>query len=350
MAKAKKKTLPKNFEELLKAGDLAKLKEVFESCDPNARGGYSKQTALAFDACPDELASWLVAQGASLSATDTYGRTPLHSRARSWFGNIQGLLELGADVNSVGTGSGTPLHAAADSINVPNARLLIGKGAAVDARNSALMTPLECALHQCSNSRLEEMASFAECLLAAGASKTPAMQEFVEKLGKTFEFHRAGYNPETRDAASAALDRIYRMFNVVPVPRRAVHDGVAPIRVHGDSLQQQHQALWEFLVPSSGPAATVQGEVIRITGRIVIELDENGGINWDADYRRMADALLDHLRRGKGLSAPDMEEAAVLVDQLKRKAGDPSRMAELGVAWVALNPAPIKLDPPDYAR
>jgi hypothetical protein len=349
MAKAKKKTLPKNFEELLKEGDLAKLKEVFESCDLNACGGYSKQTALAFDACPNELASWLVAQGADLSATDSYGRTPLLARARSWRGNIQSLLDLGADVNSTGTGSETPLHATADSVNVPNARLLIEKGAAVDALWKG-MTPLEWALYQCSNSRLEGMASFAECLLAAGASRTPAMQGLVEKLGKTFEFHREGYNPEGRDAASAALDRIYRMFDVVPVLRRAVHDGVAPIRVLGDSLNEQHQALWQLLVPSSGAAATVQGEVVRITGRIAIELDENGGINWDADYRKMADALLDHLRNGNALSAPNLEEAASLVAQLKKKAGDPSRMVELGVAWVALNPAPIKLDPPDYAR
>lgn len=350
MPKAKKKILPKNFEELLKEGDLAKLKNVFESCDPNARGGYAKQTALAFDGCPDELARWLVEQGADLSAPDTWGNTPLHARARSWRGNIQGLLDLGADVNSTSAGSGTPLHAAADSGNVPNVRLLIEKGAAVDAHNSQRMTPLEYALQRCSNSGLENMASLAECLLAAGASRTPAMKGWVEKIGKTFEFHREGYNPETRDAASAALERIYRMFEVVPVPRRAVHDGVSPISVRGDSLQQQHQALWQLLVPSSGPAATVQGEVVRITGRIANELDGNGGINWDADYRRMADALLDHLRRGNSLPAPDLDEAKILVDHLKRKAGEPARMAELAVAWVARNPAPIKLDPPDYTR
>ncbi len=71
MTKAKKKLLPKNFEALLENGDIAQLKAVFDTCDVNARGGYGKQTALAFDKCPDALASWLVTQGADLSATDT---------------------------------------------------------------------------------------------------------------------------------------------------------------------------------------------------------------------------------------------------------------------------------------
>src|SRR5438876_138196 len=84
----KRKTLPKDFEDLLKAGDLAKLQAVFDACDVDARGGYAKQTALAFNECPDALARWLVGQGADLSASDTWGNTPLHSRARSWRGNI----------------------------------------------------------------------------------------------------------------------------------------------------------------------------------------------------------------------------------------------------------------------
>ncbi len=112
-----KTRLPKIFEELLKEGDLSKLKSIFETCDLNARGGYAKQTALAFDECTDSLTRWLVAQGADLSATDTWGNTPLHTRSRSRLGRIEVLLELGADVNSGSASIGTPLHAAADSYN-----------------------------------------------------------------------------------------------------------------------------------------------------------------------------------------------------------------------------------------
>jgi hypothetical protein len=347
--KPRKKTLPKDFADLLKEGDLAKLKAVFDACEPDARGGYSKHTALAFDACPDELARWLVEQGADLSATDTAGDTPLHARARSWRGNLQGLLDLGADVDAMSAASGTPLHAAASSAIGPNVRLLVEKGATVDALWKG-MTPLEVALHQCSNSRLEQMVPLAECLLAAGAARTPKMEALVESLGKSFEFHRERYDPGSVEAASAALARLYALFGTAAVPQRDVHDGASSIGVDGDTWQQQHQALWDLLVPASAPAATVQGEVVRITGRIAHELDGNGGGNWDAHFRRMADALSVHLRQGNPLAATDLEEVDRLVDALKRKAGTPARMSELAVAWVARNPAPIKLDPPDYKR
>lgn len=92
MAKRKRKTLPKNFEALLEQGDLAELQAVFDQCD-NARGGYSKQTAIAFVDCPDDLARWLVAQGADLSVPDHWGHTPLYSRATMRRGNLGVLLE-----------------------------------------------------------------------------------------------------------------------------------------------------------------------------------------------------------------------------------------------------------------
>src|SRR6185369_6978042 len=348
MAKAKKKLLPKNFEEMLKEGDVSTLKSVFETCDLNARGGYAKQTALAFDECPDELARWLVSEGANLSATDTWGNTPLHARSRSRRGRIEVLLELGADVNSGSASIGTPLHAAADSYSVPKARLLLDRGAEVDARNKEGLTPLELALRRCNNINLEDMASLAEVLLAAGASRTPRMNGFVEEIGKRFEFHRSGFNPEMVDAASAALNRLYEVFEASPVPRRIVHDGASPIVVKGDGWQQQHPMLWELLVPSKGPAATVQGEVIRISGRIAHELEGNGGINWDADFRKMADAFLEHLLEGNPLSASQLAAAADLVKEVKRKSGDTERMAELAVAWVLQNPTPMTLDRPAY--
>ncbi|SHN09667.1 hypothetical protein [Chitinophaga sp. CF418] len=124
MAK-KRKTLSKDFKELLNKGNLQELKEVFNKCELDARGGYSKQTALAYDNCPHELAVWLVEQGADLQATDTWGNTPLHNRSRSIFGNIRSLLELGADIHDKSSSIGTPLHAAADSHNVENTALML---------------------------------------------------------------------------------------------------------------------------------------------------------------------------------------------------------------------------------
>jgi hypothetical protein len=350
MTKAKKKLLPKNFEALLEEGDSNAIKAVFETCDVNARGGSSKQTALAFNNLPDDVARWLVEHGASISAVDIYGATPLQSRAGEWRARMGVLLDLGADVNA-GEGTGdTPLHQAARRGSVETVDLLLQHGANVDALNAGGLTPLEYALHQCSNTGIECMATVAATLLDGGARKTLKMKGYVTKIGTNFEFFRAAFNRESVDSTSAALERLYMMFDVAPVPRRAMHDGKSPIIAKAARWEDRHRELWDLLVPPSGAAATVQGEVIRISGRIANELDGNGGINWDADYGRMADALLTHLGSGKALPGSELQEAATLVRDVKRKCGDTRRLSALAVEWVMLNQRPILLAAPAYQR
>lgn len=356
MAKAKKKLLPKNFEDLLDAGDVAALRAVFETCSVDARGGYSKQTALAFNELPDELVRWLVEGGADLSAIDSYGLTPLHARASHWQGRIDILLELGADVHATDNRGNTALHKAAAVGNLHTARLLLQHGAHVDAVNDAQLTPLAFALQQCGNVDIPQTAAMAQLLLQAHAGKgaadpvTAGMREFVQHIGTEFEFHRSNFNPDSVDATGAALDQLYSLFGVAPVARRAVHDGKSPIIATAATWEGRHQQLWELLVPSGGAAATVQGEAIRVSGRISNELDANGGINWDAQFRQMATALLTYLGSGQPLPAASLDEAAGIVDAVNKKSGDTARLCELAVEWVALNPTPIALAAPAYKR
>lgn len=349
MAK-KRKTLPKDFAELLKKGNLTALKEVFDKCELDARGGYGKETALAFDHCPHELAQWLVEQGLDIEAGDTYGNTPLHSRSRSIFGNIKSLLELGADVNNNGSSVGTPLHSAADSHNVENTALLLAHGARADAVNARGYTPLEQALSTCRNITIEQTAKISALYLKGGIAVTTKMKEFVKQIGEQFEFHKASFDKGSVDAVSQALQELYRLFDVEPIAKRVIHDGKAPIHVTSKTWQKQHQELWELLVPSSGPAATVQGEAIRISGRISIELEGNGGINWDADYKKMSDTFLDFMQQGKPLLSTDLTEATDLVKDIKQKSGNTDRLCELAVKWVLNNATPIKLTVVDYKR
>jgi hypothetical protein len=349
--KSKRKTLPRDFEELLKSGDLVKLQAVFDACDVDARAGSSKRTALSFDACPDALARWLVANGADLSAADMWGNTPLHSRARSWRGEIAVLLELGANVHATNRSGATPLHEAADGKRAKNARLLIEAGADAGAKNAQGLTPLEVALRGCSNAQLTDMQALVPVLLAAGAARTPAMKTMVEQIGQTFEFHREAYNPDHVGEASAALDFLYATFDVPPVPRRKVHDGVALITVKATTWQKQHSELWNLLVPSKGPAKTVQGEVIRIAGRISDEWERNGGANWDGDYSEMARALLNHVGSGVALEPHEVDEIAGIVRSLSESGGaGNARLAALAVAWVLRNPRPVPLPTPSYRR
>lgn len=371
MPKAKKKTLPKAFGDLLTAGDLEALKAVFDTCELEARGGYGKQTALAFNNAPEPLIRWLVEQGADLEALDSYGRTPLYHHAGAWNGKVALLLELGADIHATDRSGDTPLHRATASGKAEAVRLLLARGARADVRNGAGLTPLELGLRQCSNIQIVSMADIAPLLLAAtpamkpglldrlkgafsggasGSPVTPDMQAAVTRIGENFEFHRAGFNPDSVDEFSDALDRLYATFDVTPVARRRMHDGKAPILVPPGKPADQHDALWQALVPSSGAAKTVQGEVIRIAGRITDEVERNGGVNWDADYSKMGQAFLDHIATGAPLPDPDRAHAAVLIREARTRDGAGAELCDLAVRWVALNPTPMPLATPDYRR
>jgi ankyrin repeat protein len=372
MAKAKKKLLPKNFEDLLKLGDLEVLTDVFDTCELNARGGVFKQTALAFNDCPDELARWLVDRGADISATDSYGETPLHSRARHWKGRIEILLELGADIHNGENLRGTPLHTAAGSHKFNIARVLVEHGARIDALNSDRQTPLVYALQRCSNTDIEAMAMLAELLhknveqqkivkktflssifgtqQMEKSHTTSEMKTLVTKIGTEFEFHRSNFNLELLEGAKTGLDKLYRLFEVTPVPGRAMHDGKSPIIAKTESWQKRHQEFWELLVPSSGAANTIQGEVIRISGKIRNELEGNGGVNWDSEFKKMADSFLLQVSSDTPLSNTEISEAKAIVAEVKARRGDTSKLCELAVNWVILNPRPKILSPPDYNR
>lgn len=131
MAK-KRVTLPKDFTELLKKGDMNELIRVFDKCEITARGGYGKQTALAFSECPHELAKWLIENGLDIETPNSYDYTPLQSRSTDKIGNLKSLLDLGANVNN-NNDKGTALHCAAKSHSAENVKTLIEYGANVNA-------------------------------------------------------------------------------------------------------------------------------------------------------------------------------------------------------------------------
>ena len=351
MAKKKKKTLPKNFEELIKTGDINALKAVFEESELNARGGYNKETALHFYNIPDEMARWLVEQGADINARNSYGRTPLYFQIANE--TVKLLLELGADIDAPDNSGCTPLHNAAGFFRVDNVRLLIERGANVHAQDNSGQTPLSYALMRCRNTDIACAAEVARLLFEAGAKTTPDMAKSIERIGKEFEFHREGFHPESVAEIEAGLSKLYSIFSVDAVAKRRVHDGVSAITVAAKTWREQHNELWEYLVPSEGAAQTVQGEVIRITGRISDELHRNGGANWDADYRKMLDALLAHFGRGNPLPQNELDEAAALAEIIRPEGdGDdePDRLCELAVKWVLANQAPVALSAPGYKR
>ena len=348
----KKITLPKNFKELIEVGDITSLKDVFTLCELDARGGYSKSTALSFFKIPDELVRWLVAQGADVNAPDTYGETPLHAHARSWCGNVQLLLDLGADIEATDNDNKTPLHTAAESFKPKAVQTLVNHDANVNARNKSGQTSLAYALSHCRNADIVNMAVISDILINAGTPILPEMKDSVERIGKDFEFHREGFNKEYLNQTDEALLRLYKLFDVEPVEQLRKHNGIAPITVTAKSWQAQHNELWNLLVPSSGHAKTVQGEVIRITGRVSHEILDNGSVNWDNDYRKMLDALIEYFGLGNPLDDKTLQEVAKSVKKMLSGNSEDAtdRLCEFAVQWVLANVNPIVLEQPEYKR
>ncbi|WP_440116324.1 ankyrin repeat domain-containing protein [Paenibacillus sp. QZ-Y1] len=351
MAK-KKTTLPAHMEQLVKDNDIAAVKEVFEQCEWDASGGYSKGTALSFRQISDELVRWLVEQGADINARDKYQRTPLHAHAAHWSGNAALLLELGAELDAVDYSNETPLHSAVNAYRTEVVKELVSQGADINVENKQGNTPLAKGLVNSRNGDIVNLAEISTILLDAGASVTPTMKESVKRIGKDFEFVRDKFNKDKVDEVSDALIKLYQLFDVEPVANRIMHDGTAPIQVKATTWPKQHQELWEYLIPAQGHAQTVQGEVIRITGRMSHEVLDNGGGNWDAQYRKMLDALIRHLGTGVPLAPALLQESKDLVSRL-RNGSDydaPARLCELAVLWVLANPQPVAMAQPEYTR
>ena len=347
MAK-KKKTLPANFYELIEAKDLDALKAVFNECELNAYDRYSfKKPALSFYNVPLELMDWLIAQGADINVKDEYDRTPLHYHAQvNDIERVTLLLEKGADIESKAAYDETPLFGAGYHPEVT--ALLIAKGANVKAKDDMNHNPMEAMLYAQSID-ISKAAKTAELYLKAGLKPTKFAKEQITRIGEDFEFHRTDFNPEYLEETDAGLQQLYKLFDVPPVPRRIQHDGKSAIILAGDTWEERYEQAWTLLVPSSGSAITVQGEVVRIAGRVNDELLRNAMGNWNKEYRKMLTAISGYLQQGNPLSESELAEVADIQKHILEDDGTGTqRLCELATAWVVQNPQPIALGKVNY--
>lgn len=82
------------------------------------------------------------------------------------------------------------------------------------------------------------------------------------------------------------------------------------------------------------------------------EILDNGGMNWDGDFRRMLRVLPDYFRLGNALSDEDIAEVVRLTHVLRDGRGqdEPTTLCVYAVAWVLKNPDVLPPLPADYNR
>lgn len=351
--KEKRKTLVKEFRELVKEGDTDKIKAVFDKCDINAYGGYNKGNALDFE-LSHEMMQWLIEQGADIDYVDRYGNTPLLYHAGHGFGEAQAisLVQLGANVHAVSRMSkDNALHYAVSAGSLELVKCLLDSGTDINGVNIYGDTPLEGAFHGARTFDIIKYEPVARYLLEHGVSVTERLKQYMSSVAKDIEFRRADLNQENIDKLDAALTGLYELFGVEPVPKRTIYDGKSKIVVKETKWERQHGELWDLLVPGSGHANTVQGEVIRISGKLGYEILDNGALNWDGDYVQLAEALRDYLHMGNPLKEQEYKELDKIFKAIKSSdETEINRMTELSVAWVLLNLDPILLNGVTYRR
>lgn len=353
MAK-KRKTLPDNLQEIIDSKDMEMFKEVFDKCEISATNrGKTTSNVFTYKNLTIEHLRFLIENGIDVNADSGSGHTPATFLADD-IELLKCLIEHGADIDyaiPMSYGSrGNALFCCACSHRAQAVENLISCGAIPEPRggwdnNTALDEALRC----CRGIDITNMVKIAKVLLSAGAKVSDKTDEFVKTIGENFEFHRSSFATELVENVSNALDELYEIFQVEPVTHRVVYDGKTLITLNSNTWQKQFDELWKLLVPGSGHATTVQGEVIRIIGRITYEVLDNGSINWDDEYKKLVAALPVYF---KMFSGELTEQACSLAMRISSRSDENLLypLTEIAVKWVLENNQPVPLDNVDYKR
>ncbi|MCW1885446.1 hypothetical protein OKA04_11960 [Luteolibacter flavescens] len=114
--------------------------------------------------------------------------------------------------------------------------------------------------------------------------------------------------------------------------------------------KHEHGRLWDAHVPPSGPAKTLQGELIRICGKLVDQAYRNGNGNWDADHETMWRFVARQITEDDTFPEAEKQVIRELVETIIRDEATPDlsgdgstyyRVNERAVDWCMAHPEPI---------
>jgi hypothetical protein len=119
--------------------------------------------------------------------------------------------------------------------------------------------------------------------------------------------------------------------------------------------RSKFKRLWKDLVPPSGQASSVHGELVRAVGRLKDEAFRNGNRNFGRNHRMLCKFVRQNLRDPKVFSPDELDE----IDRCVRRVLDTEhpdvfgpttcfhRLFEMTVRWCDANPdfIPREQDP-----
>jgi len=119
--------------------------------------------------------------------------------------------------------------------------------------------------------------------------------------------------------------------------------------------KNEFRALWQTLVPDSGQAPTVQGELIRAVGRLRDEAERNGNANWDEGYELFCD-FIEITFQPMTLNPYDWERIEIILNRMRqphiayRSYELFDELSDYAVEWCKSRPEPIPKphDPRQY--
>ncbi|GAA1805592.1 MULTISPECIES: ankyrin repeat domain-containing protein [Brevibacterium] len=344
-------TLPKNFRKYGKAYSLFELRDIFQERSLDARGGKDEEVALAFSTVDGEGVRWLIDLGADVEAESRFGKSPLAARAGA--GDVEAvrvLLELGADPIRAGS-KYTPLCAAAPNHRLEVVRLLLDAGADQSDTNVYGWTALDLAAIRSEPDKVERGLPVVKLLVERGGTLSKdAVPYLRDAMATLYRYQTAG---NARIQQVIAMTEMLEMLGIELPVRPRVLGADELITVTTEGWKKQYSELWGLLVPGRGPAASIQGEVIRIAGRIGHELLDNGGGNWDRDFEMMAAAFGRYVRTGAPLDGAGLRRVDNAVTEITGGQFAPDAvdtLTEQAVAWVLANPERFGTGDVDYKR
>ena len=124
--------------------------------------------------------------------------------------------------------------------------------------------------------------------------------------------------------------------------------------------KKEHGRLWDEYVPPSGPADTLQGELIRICGKLIDQAYRNGNCNWDDDHETMWRFVGQKITADDTFDDDTKVEIRLVVEEIIRNEAIPDlrgdgstyyRVNEKAVDWCMAHPDSIPFQPDgSYSR